>query len=124
MQVALRRPVPAVAVFVVAIFVVLSACSTVQLVSYYDEPTDRALTALQQSTDEFITRLIAAAPSADNAFDEHKQFYEDADQQKVAAAAVLTFAEGMTAVAVQAALNAALKVVKDVVNGKAGFKLL
>lgn len=90
MQVALRRPVPAVAVFVVAIFVVLSACSTVQLVSYYDEPTDRALTALQ----------------------------------KVAAAAILTSAEGMTAVAVQAALNAALKVVKDVVNGKAGFALI
>ena len=46
------------------------------------------------------------------------------NQQKVAAAAVLTSAEGMTAVAVQAALNAALNVVKDFVNGKLGFSLL
>lgn len=46
------------------------------------------------------------------------------NQQKVAAAAVLTSAEGMTAVAVQSALNAALKVAKDFVNGKAGFALL
>ena len=46
------------------------------------------------------------------------------NQQKVAASAVLTSAEGMTAVAVQAALNAALKAVKDFVNGKLGFALL
>ncbi len=46
------------------------------------------------------------------------------NQQKVAASAVLTSAEGMTAVAVQAAINAALKVVKDFVNGKIGFALL
>jgi hypothetical protein len=46
------------------------------------------------------------------------------NQQKVACAAVLIAAEGMTAVAVQAAINAALGVVKDYVNGKAGFALL
>jgi hypothetical protein len=46
------------------------------------------------------------------------------NQQKVAASAVLTSAEGMTAVAVQAALNAAFKVVKDFVNGQIGFPLL
>lgn len=46
------------------------------------------------------------------------------NQQKFAASAVLTAAEGMTAVAVQAAIDAALKVVKDFVNGKIGFALL
>lgn len=46
------------------------------------------------------------------------------NQQKIAASAVLTSAEGMTAVAAQAAINAALKVVKDFVNGKLGFALL
>lgn len=46
------------------------------------------------------------------------------NQQKVAASAVLTTAEGMTAVAAQAAINAALKVVKEFVNGKIGFSLL
>lgn len=46
------------------------------------------------------------------------------NQQKVAASAVLTSAEGMTAVAAQAAINAALKIAKDFVNGKIGFALL
>lgn len=46
------------------------------------------------------------------------------NQQKVATSAVLTAAEGMTAVAVQSALNAAFKAVKDFVNGKAGFPLI
>lgn len=46
------------------------------------------------------------------------------NQQKVAISAVLTAAEGMTAVAVQAAINAALKVVKDFVNSQIGFPLL
>ena len=46
------------------------------------------------------------------------------NQQKVAISAVLTAVEGLSAVAVQAALNAALKVVKDVVNSKIGFPLL
>jgi len=46
------------------------------------------------------------------------------NQQKVAASAVLTAAEGMTAVAVQSVLNAAFKVVKTFVNGKLGFALL
>lgn len=59
----------------------LSACSTVRLISDYDEPTDKALTALQKSSDDFITKLIAAAPSDANAFDKHVKFYEDADQQ-------------------------------------------
>lgn len=46
------------------------------------------------------------------------------NQQKVATSAVLTAAEGMTIVAVQAAINAALKVVADFVNSKVGFALL
>jgi hypothetical protein len=46
------------------------------------------------------------------------------NQQKVAATAVLTAAEGMSVVAVQAALNAALKVAKDFVNARIGFPLL
>ena len=46
------------------------------------------------------------------------------NKQKVATSAVLTAAEGMSAVAVQAALNAALKVIKDLVNSKTGFPLL
>lgn len=46
------------------------------------------------------------------------------NQQKVAVASVLIALEGMTQVAVQAAINTALTVVKDFVNGKLGFILL
>lgn len=46
------------------------------------------------------------------------------NQQKIATSAVLTAVEGMGISAVQAAINAALKVVKDFVNGKIGFALL
>jgi hypothetical protein len=46
------------------------------------------------------------------------------NQQKVAASAVFTAAEGMTVVAAQAAIDAALAVVKKFVNGKLGFALL
>jgi hypothetical protein len=65
----------------IAVVFSVSACSTVRLVSDYDEPTDKALTALQQSTDDFVTKLIATAPSHDNAFEKHKKFYEETDQQ-------------------------------------------
>ncbi len=46
------------------------------------------------------------------------------NQQKLAASAVLTAVEGMSLAAAQAAINAALKIVKDFVNGKVGFALL
>ena len=59
----------------------LSACSTLRLISDYDESTDKALTALQKSADDFVTKLIATAPSDANAFDKHTKFYEDTDQQ-------------------------------------------
>ncbi|HUL82478.1 MAG TPA: hypothetical protein VL131_10050 [Gammaproteobacteria bacterium] len=46
------------------------------------------------------------------------------NQQKVAASAVFTAAEGMTVVAAQAAIDAGLAVVKNFVNGKLGFELI
>jgi hypothetical protein len=46
------------------------------------------------------------------------------NQQKAAASAVLKAAEGMTLVAAQAAVNASLKVARDLVNSKIGFPLL
>lgn len=67
-------------------------------------------------------RMIIEARAAKDISDEEAKIL--LNQQKVAAAAVLKAAEGMTAVAVQAALSAALKVVKDFVNGKVGFALI
>lgn len=68
-----------------------------------------------------LRMIIQASASGDISKAEAKILL---NQQKVAATAVLTAAEGMTAVAVQAAINAALKVVKEFVNGKIGFPLL
>lgn len=68
-----------------------------------------------------LQMIIQASANGDITKDEAKILL---NQQQIAASAVLTSAEGMTAVAVQAALNAALKVVKDFVNGKVGFALL
>jgi len=59
----------------------LAACSGLVRISDYDEPTDRALTALQQSSDDFLAQLIAKAPSDANAFAKHRAFYDDVDQQ-------------------------------------------
>lgn len=81
MQISLRRSISIFSLFIVAAAVAISACSSVQLISDYDEPTDKALTALQQGTDDFITGLLANARSEDNAFEKHKQFYDDADKQ-------------------------------------------
>lgn len=81
MHIPCRRPAVAAALAVLSVFLWVSACGPVQLVSYYDEPTDAALTALQQSADDFIAGLIDSAPSPGNAFENHVQFYEDADQQ-------------------------------------------
>ncbi|WP_298854071.1 hypothetical protein [uncultured Aquimonas sp.] len=81
MQIALRRSASLCSLLIVVLAIAISACSTVRLISDYDEPTDKALTALQQSTDDFITNLIASAPSEENAFEKHKKFYEDIDQQ-------------------------------------------
>lgn len=46
------------------------------------------------------------------------------NQQKIASTAVLTAAEGMSAIAAQAGLNAAVKVVRAFVNSRIGFSLL
>lgn len=65
----------------VALVASLAACSGMRLISDYDEPTDKALTALQAGADDFIAKLAKDAPSDRNAFDKHQAFYEEADQQ-------------------------------------------
>jgi hypothetical protein len=64
-----------------AVALVLSSCLSVKLISDYDEATDKALTQLQQSTDDFVTKLATSAPSPDNSFDKKKDFYDAVDQQ-------------------------------------------
>jgi hypothetical protein len=81
MELSIRTRASVGTALIFAVCFLVSACTSVQLISAYDEPTDKALTALQQSTDDFITKLIANAPSKENAFEKHKKFYEDTDKQ-------------------------------------------
>lgn len=68
--------------------IALSACTTVTLISDYDEQTDKSLSALQQSTDAFFTKLLAELPkkqkdarSEKNAYKAHEKFYTDLEEQ-------------------------------------------
>lgn len=67
---------------------VLSACTTVTLISDYDEQTDKQLTALQQASDTFITGMLAETPKWDkqkrsvkNTYATQKKFYADFDEK-------------------------------------------
>ena len=66
---------------VILVVLTLSSCAGVRLISDYDEATDKSLTAIQQKTDDFVAALIKKASTADAAFDKHKDFYDDIDQQ-------------------------------------------
>jgi hypothetical protein len=105
-------------------------CSGVHFISDYDEVTDKGLTAIQQQTDDFMEseKLAITLRMIIEAYGQGEISKIEAkillNQQKVAATAVLTAAEGMAAVAVQSALNAGLRTVKDFVNSKLGFPLL
>ncbi|WP_157475106.1 hypothetical protein [Lysobacter sp. Root494] len=69
----------ACATFLASLF--LAGCSTITPVSPYDEPTDKALTELQQSSDDFIVDLIAHASEDANSYGHHQDFYQAADQK-------------------------------------------
>jgi len=70
-----------VSLITLTLLIVASGCSGVRLISDYDDTTDKALTQLQQTTDDFITKLVGAAGTDANAFAKHKEFYDNADQQ-------------------------------------------
>jgi hypothetical protein len=59
----------------------LAACSGVRLIADYDEVTDKSLTAIQQKTDDFVEVLIKKAGTDEAAFEKHKEFYNEVDQQ-------------------------------------------
>lgn len=74
--------------FLTVLALFATGCSTVTLISDYDSDTDKQLTALQQSTDIFITKMLAELPkaqkqsrSAKNSYDVQKQFYTAFDEK-------------------------------------------
>jgi hypothetical protein len=68
--------------------VILTSCSTVMLISDYDADTDKQLSALQQYTDSFISKMTAEIPkwektkrSEKNSYDAQKKFYTEFDDK-------------------------------------------
>jgi hypothetical protein len=63
-------------------------CSTTLLISDYDVDTDKQLTALQQSSDAFTSKLLAEIPkwekskrSPKNSYESQKKFYTEFDEK-------------------------------------------
>ena len=67
-------------------------------------------------------RMIIEASAKGEITDEEAKIL--LNQQKIAVVAVLSSGEGMAAITVQSAINAALNEVRGFVNGKIGFPLL
>lgn len=68
--------------------VILASCAPVMLISDYDADTDKQLSALQQSTDIFISKMTAEIPkwertkrSEKNSYDTQKKFYSEFDDK-------------------------------------------
>ena len=67
---------------------IVTGCSTITLISDYDADTDKQLTALQQSTDAFTSKMMAEIPKWDkgkkspkNSYDSQKKFYAEFDEK-------------------------------------------
>ncbi|MGY2185206.1 hypothetical protein D3C81_103480 [compost metagenome] len=59
----------------------LSGCVMLPSVSQYDEVTDKQLTALQQSTDDFIVKLATETNPKARTYQANQTFYVDTDKQ-------------------------------------------
>lgn len=66
-----------IAAIFVAAGMALSGCA-IQLISKYDEATDKAVTALQKKTEAHLVALEAVQGLPECKYEKHKQFYEEA----------------------------------------------
>ena len=62
------------------LFLTLAGCTTVRLVSDYDEVTDKSLTEIQKKTDDFIENLSKHHGTSATSFDSSKEFYEEIER--------------------------------------------
>lgn len=66
-----------IAAIFVAAGMALSGCA-IQLISKYDEATDKAVTALQKKIEAHLVALEAVQGLPECKYEKHKQFYEEA----------------------------------------------
>lgn len=74
----LSRLIPVASLIVVAIFS-LAACTTVRLISVYDEETDKSVTALQKKVDTFLVKVRAQDGLPECRYSLHRSIYSELD---------------------------------------------
>lgn len=62
------------------LFLALAGCTTVRLVSDYDEVTDKSLTEIQKKTDDFMENLSKHHGTSATSLDSNKEFYEEIER--------------------------------------------
>lgn len=60
-------------------FILLCGCTSITLISDYDETTDKGLTKLQQNVDDFIEGLEKSAGTPDAGYAKNQTFYDGFD---------------------------------------------
>ncbi len=68
-------------IIVILCVLLIAGCTSVKLISDYDETTDKYLTEIQQNTDDFIETLIQQSGTDEAAFSRHQDFYEEIDRK-------------------------------------------
>ena len=63
--------------YLVFIFLAISGCVTVKLISDYDEATDKAITSVQRKFETFFVELESQVGTDDAAFENHSNFYKE-----------------------------------------------
>lgn len=71
----LNRKIP---VFLSIIILFLSSCSSIRLISDYDEITDKTVTALQEKVTMFFVKMESEIGTDQAKYENYKQFYQDA----------------------------------------------
>jgi hypothetical protein len=61
----------------VAFFFVVSSCTSIRLISDYDEITDKAMNALQEKVTKTLVKLDANIGTNETAYEKYKGFYEE-----------------------------------------------
>lgn len=71
---ALKRKIPFLLSF---LLVIISSCTSIRLISEYDEITDKAVTALQEKVSKFFVTMEGEVGTPQAGYDNYKAFYQD-----------------------------------------------
>lgn len=70
-----NRKIP---ILVSMLIVLLTSCSTIRLISEYDEITDKAVTSLQEKVSGFFVKMESDIGTKQASYENYKMFYQEA----------------------------------------------